>query len=262
MKRTTQMPSHHTDQSTGIADGGRCLHEAMARLPSRMRPQAAPQTWETAFGMLPASGRVLNLGAGRGGISWLLHQAGYEVTSLDLHPEHFMAEGLTCGFADLNQSLPFSDGGFDVVLAVEVVEHLENPWHFMREAIRVLRGDGVLIMTTPNLDSLPSRLGYMFDGLFPYFREQSFVGCYHVSPIFPWTVERCCRTTQATVDRVAYSRVDWPRPDDVPRYDDGKGMRRRLLDRLPLNRLTGEIACYQIRKSGQAATVSVGVHYS
>ena len=36
-------------------------------------------------------------------------------------------------------------------------------------------------------------------------------------------------------------------------------MRRRLLDFLPLNRLTGEIACYVIRKLRQSPTVRAGV---
>lgn len=249
------------DRRSSSTEYGRKLLDAMALLPKTMRPQAAPRTWEMAFEMMPGFGRVLNVGAGRGGISRLLHQAGYTVSSVDLHPEHFVAEGLNCGFADLNQSLPFADGSFDIVLAVEVVEHLENPWHFMREAVRVLAGGGILIMTTPNLASLHSRFGYLFNGLFPYFREQSFVGCYHVSPIFPWTVERCCRTTSATVERIGYSRIDWPSGTDIPRHDGGKGVRRMLLDRLPLNKLTGEIACYLVRKTDQAAVVPVGVHY-
>lgn len=238
------------------------LREAMAHLPDHMRPQAAPKTWEAVFNLFPESGRVLNVGAGRGGISWLLHQAGYSVSSVDLHPEHFAIDTLQCAFADLNQSLPFSENTFDIVLAVEVIEHLENPWHFMREAIRVLTEDGVLILTTPNVASLPSRMTYLFGGLFPYFRESSFTGCYHATPIFPWTIARCCQTTNANIERVTYSRIDWPKETDIPRHDGGKGVRRALLDCLPLNQLTGEIACYTIRKTAQAPGVMVGVHSS
>ena len=60
----------------------------MRELPKALEPQAAPGTWECALRQLPPAGRVLVAGAGRGGLSWLLHRAGFEVCSIDLHPEH------------------------------------------------------------------------------------------------------------------------------------------------------------------------------
>jgi len=232
------------------------------KISERIPPQAAPDVWKCAISQLPTtSGKILVAGAGRGGVSWALDQTGYDVTSIDLHPEHFSIDDLTCEYADLGENLVFDDDTFDVVLATEVIEHLENPFHFIREALRILNSDGVLIFTTPNVDNLISRWTFLVSGVFPYFRLQSFLGCYHVTPIHEWAVKRCCLTTSSKIESIVYSRVDFPMKDDIPRGSGGKGVRRRLLDMMPLNRLTGEIACYKICKTTDKPQIDIGKHY-
>ena len=49
------------------------------------------------------------------------------------------------------------------------MEHLENPWHLVREANRVLKTQGTLILTTPNILSIRSRLSYLLRGYPVYF---------------------------------------------------------------------------------------------
>jgi glycosyltransferase involved in cell wall biosynthesis/SAM-dependent methyltransferase len=50
---------------------------------------------------------------------------------------------------------PYEDGYFSTVLCCELVEHLtEDPMHMMTEIHRILRPDGHLVLTTPNIGSL------------------------------------------------------------------------------------------------------------
>ncbi|HXT64675.1 MAG TPA: class I SAM-dependent methyltransferase, partial [Pyrinomonadaceae bacterium] len=50
------------------------------------------------------------------------------------------------------------DNYADVVVAVETIEHLENPWAFMRELVRVAKPGASVIVTTPNQLSFLSLL--------------------------------------------------------------------------------------------------------
>jgi SAM-dependent methyltransferase len=54
-------------------------------------------------------------------------------------------------------NLPFDDDAFDIVLYCEVLEHMTNdPWRALVELKRVLRPDGLLVLTTPNATRLES----------------------------------------------------------------------------------------------------------
>jgi SAM-dependent methyltransferase len=50
---------------------------------------------------------------------------------------------------------PYDDGSFDAIVAGEIFEHLYlQPWHLLREAWRCLDEDGLLVLSTPNAESL------------------------------------------------------------------------------------------------------------
>lgn len=62
--------------------------------------------------------------------------------------------------ADL-PTLPHSDESFDVVVALQVIEHLESPEELVREAKRVLKPDGVLVISTPDKQAHSNERGYL-----------------------------------------------------------------------------------------------------
>ncbi len=64
--------------------------------------------------------------------------------------------------------LPFDDGQFDLVVAMEILEHFAiNPGLMFRQVNRVLRDGGVFLVTTPNLVSLQA-IGRALNGVSPY----------------------------------------------------------------------------------------------
>jgi 2-polyprenyl-3-methyl-5-hydroxy-6-metoxy-1,4-benzoquinol methylase len=99
--------------------------------------------------------RVLDLGCGNGSLSHLIAEQGYEVTGIEQSEQ-----GITiarrnfpnCHFIQASiYNLPFAElqRPFDIILSVEVIEHLLYPRELVRAAKKLLKPNGRLIMTTP-----------------------------------------------------------------------------------------------------------------
>jgi SAM-dependent methyltransferase len=100
--------------------------------------------------------RVLDIGCGAGyGSAELAHSAdwvaGIDVAAeaVDFASSHYLAPNLVFEQGSAT-ALPHGDAAFDLVVAFEVIEHLENWRGFLEEARRVLRPCGQLIVSTPN----------------------------------------------------------------------------------------------------------------
>ena len=108
---------------------------------------------------------MLDAAAGNGYLTEWLRKQDFEVTPVDLDSKKWKVPGVACQEADLNKALPFETGHFDVTISVETIEHLENPFLFLRELTRVTKPGGLVFVTTPNIHSIRSRLKYLFVGL-------------------------------------------------------------------------------------------------
>jgi SAM-dependent methyltransferase len=95
---------------------------------------------------------VLDGGAGQGTLSRKLADLGFEVTSADSSaPAVDVLRGRAPGTvvqAELT-SLPFQDGSFDGAVLGEVLEHIREDRHALREVARTLRPQGVLALSVP-----------------------------------------------------------------------------------------------------------------
>jgi 2-polyprenyl-3-methyl-5-hydroxy-6-metoxy-1,4-benzoquinol methylase len=150
---------------------------------------AAPQIHETVFDSflkchMKKDVKILILGAGAGSFDQKLFRHGYtNITSTDLIEENYMMKGVTFVPFDLNTD--FSTlGVFDVVIALEIIEHIENQFHFIREIKKILALHGVLYLSTPNVESTFSRAKFYFFGRLHFFSKEELYGTGHINPVF------------------------------------------------------------------------------
>jgi SAM-dependent methyltransferase len=114
--------------------------------------------------------KILEMGAGHGAFTELLYKEGYDVAACDLYPEMFFLKEVECRKTDLTEELPYPSSTFDIIVAVEVMEHIHDHQMIFREANRILKNNGILLFSTPNILSLKSRIRFMFSGFFYAFK--------------------------------------------------------------------------------------------
>ncbi len=110
--------------------------------------------------------KILDIGAGHGAFTKKLYDEGYDVSACDLFPEIFRFDKVVCQKADITKELPYPDNSFDLVIAIEVSEHIIDHEQFFKEINRILKPQGQLYLSTPNILSLKSRFRFLFRGFF------------------------------------------------------------------------------------------------
>jgi len=163
---------------------------------------------------LEPKGNLLDFGGGNGTLTERISRLDRfdSITAVDLKvPPLRLPKQVKWITADLNEPLELPGCLFDVIVAAEVIEHLENPRALAREWFRLLRSRGKLILSTPNNESWRSSLSLLFRGHYALFRSGSYPA--HITALLRRDIERCL--TEAGFENPVFVFTDY---GTVPKF--------------------------------------------
>ncbi len=225
-----------TAPGTSAAGRAGASAESAPRASGALAPLSCPATTRAVLALLAdldwRGARVADVGAGTGHFSAALGERlrrehglapAEHVFPCDPHPEHFRYEALTCARVPESGRLPFEDGSFDAVVSIEVIEHVEDQFAFLRELVRVARPGGRVLVSTPNVLSLTSRVRTLLWGFPELFDplplqdgdRRRLAG--HIHPIAPYflaytALQAGLERPSLHSDRVKRSALGWMVP--------------------------------------------------
>lgn len=133
----------------------------------------------------------LDIGAGEGHLIRQMKSIGnIRSRACDFHVERFAVDGVEIRNVDIDAgSLPYDDNSLDIITCCEVIEHIDNYRAFIRDARRMLKPGGLLVLTTPNVLNCHSRVRYAISGFasmfgpMPFKNEERYSTDWHITPI-------------------------------------------------------------------------------
>jgi cyclopropane fatty-acyl-phospholipid synthase-like methyltransferase len=139
---------------------------------------------------LKPGSQVLELGAGVGAFALRLKENGYQVSASGINSESFSVKEIPYFFLNLNESLPSERfKSYDGVVAISVIEHLENVFDFFRKVNYFLKPGGVAFITTPNILDTMSRLLFLHSGNLCMFQKTLVKEWGHIQILPAWLLE-------------------------------------------------------------------------
>jgi len=105
-------------------------------------------------------GALLDLGCGTGGFLKVMARGGWKAQGIEKSDKikKYSTEENKIYCADL-LDMKFDGGSFDVITLWQVLEHLSDPKKYLAEINRLLKEDGILVVSVPNIGSMQAKFG-------------------------------------------------------------------------------------------------------
>ena len=135
---------------------------------------------EIASKIIPPCGNLLDIGCGDGYMGNLIKDKCHELIGIDISTVA-ISKAKEKGYnqihkIDLNEEkLPYPSGYFDVVVCMDVLEHIYNLEPLLKEVCRITKAGGLLIVSTLNMRYLKYIFSLVFKGKFPYTSGDHFI---------------------------------------------------------------------------------------
>lgn len=140
--------------------------------------------FEILYPFLKSGMHILDFGCGQGAFSQRLVDNGMIVDACDINTDQIKADVNKKINIDLNKEIDlasFSDK-YDVLIALEILEHLHNPWKYLNDCLTLLKDNGIIVLSTPNISNFISRLRFFMKGSLIAFEKTDLVHG-HITPL-------------------------------------------------------------------------------
>lgn len=145
---------------------------------------------------------IMDLGAGEGALSRRLMDQGFRVTAADVDPESFRCAEVPFTKVDfddpseLAKFVQLHSNAYDAVIGIEVIEHVQDQWSYVRQLMAMAKPGGMVLISTPNTTSWLSRITFLRSGQFHQFSDSD-LGYGHISPVTRWELGLILRSAGA-----------------------------------------------------------------
>lgn len=149
--------------------------EARARQSLGSSERAIYETVAALLAERNAAGVLADIGCGTGNLSRVVGERFARIIGVDVvrYPDLPSRVDFRRGDLDCDR-LPLADGEADAAVAVETIEHLENPRALMRDLTRIVRRGGCIVVTTPNQLSALSLATLIVKRRFSAFQDSAY----------------------------------------------------------------------------------------
>jgi len=156
---------------------------------------------------------ILILASGNGALEQRLIDNGFlNIQSIDIE-DNYQADNKNLIIKDLNKNFEDIKGSFDYIFAMEIIEHLENQFHFVRNVEKLMNSSTVLFITTPNINRKSLRLRFLLNNEIEFFTEKDLHSSGHINIIQDHVFKHNLELSKLTVSRETHNRNYFSKSD-------------------------------------------------